>query len=334
MSPRKKKSKIANDVSTNTIDFFFKNPNRPDPSQNPASDITTSQSEHAIESTDDDESIARKLQEQFDEELRGSQVEDGRDVVSDSHATTVESTSVLETVESQLVAVENAQEDDNVADKDVNSNTAPLDKSAIYTYIDAIDFSLEPTTFPIDLHTEHITVTPKHAPYALLARLFVQLTSTRSRIKILNILTNYLRLLLFIDKDSLLPSVWLCTNTLGPHYASPDLGLGWSVVSKSLKNVSGVSTSGLKSLYDKHGDLGDVAFEAKVSVRTLGSPPRLTIDGVYKTLLQICEAKGMKSQEVKRKLVERLLISARGEEVRYLTRTFIQNVCSWGGFFC
>ena len=105
-----------------------------------------------------------------------------------------------------------------------------------------------------------------------------------------------------------------------------ELNLGGSVISKALVSASGLTGAKLKTLYDKWGDIGDVAFDAKMAVRTLVKPTPLTVKGVYATLRSIARAKGQGSAETKRRLVERLLVSAKGEEVRYIGRTLVQHV--------
>ena len=98
------------------------------------------------------------------------------------------------------------------------------------------------------------------------------------------------------------------------------------MISKALLSASGLTSATLKALYDKYGDVGDVAFEAKMALRTLVQPTPLTVKGVYTALKNIARAKGQGSAETKRRLVERLLVSAKGEEVRYIGRTLVQHV--------
>lgn len=107
-----------------------------------------------------------------------------------------------------------------------------------------------------------------------------------------------------------------------------ELGLGGSAISKALKKVYGLDNPALKVLYNRHGDAGDVAFEAKKRQSyTLRKPKPLTIKGVYQLLVKIANSKGNGSQEVKQRLVERLLQDARGpEESRYIVRTLAQHV--------
>jgi DNA ligase 1 len=167
---------------------------------------------------------------------------------------------------------------------------------------------------------------PQKTPYAFLTHAFILINSTRSRLKMVDYLVNTLRVVIHHDPLSLLPLVWLTTNAIAPPFKGVELNIGGSVISKALQNASGLTSAALKALYDKHGDIGDVAFEAKMSVRTLMAPTPLTVKGVYSVLRNIAAATGKGSVDTKRRLVERLLVSARGEELRYIARTLVQHV--------
>jgi len=85
-------------------------------------------------------------------------------------------------------------------------------------------------------------------------------------------------------------------------------------------------------MYDRLGDPGDVAFEAKKKQSfTLRKPKPLTIKGVYQALIKIAGTQGQGSGEAKQRIVDRLLQDARGgEESRFIVRTLVQNVSiSW-----
>lgn len=165
-----------------------------------------------------------------------------------------------------------------------------------------------------------------NAPYSFLAHALSMLSATRSRILILNILTNTLRALIVYHPASLLPALYLLSNTFSPPYSPIELGLGSSVITKALQHVSGLSSTALRKLYNETGDAGDVAFAAKSSLRTLVAHKPLTILGVYRTLMQIAHSKGQGSVKLKQSLVEKLLVSANGEETRFLVRTLVQNL--------
>lgn len=122
--------------------------------------------------------------------------------------------------------------------------------------------------------------------------------------------------------------MWLATNSISPPYISLELGLGGSAISKALKQVCGLDSRSLKAIYDKYGDAGDVAFEAKKKQSfTLRKPKPLTIKSVYQSLVKIASSQGQGSAEVKQRIVDRLLQDARGgEESRYVVRTLCQHL--------
>jgi len=165
-----------------------------------------------------------------------------------------------------------------------------------------------------------------HAPYSLLAHALVSLSDTRSRVTIINILTNVIRTIIAKYSSSLLPAIYLLSNSLGPQFVAIELGLGSSVISRSIQQISGLSAAALKRLYNSTGDPGDVAFAAKSNVRTLIPHPPLSITYVFESLLTIARCKGQGAAKEKQKIVEKLLLAASGEEVRYLTRTLCQNL--------
>lgn len=164
------------------------------------------------------------------------------------------------------------------------------------------------------------------APYSFLTHTLTTLTATRSRIIILQTLTNTLRIILKFHAESLLATLHLLSNSLSSPYLPIELGLGPSVLSKAIQHISGLTPAALKRLYNKSGDPGDVAFAAKSNVRTLIPHPPLTIMGVYDSLLNIAHAKGTGAAKQKQSIVEKLLVAAKGEEVRFLVRTLSMNL--------
>jgi DNA ligase-1 len=61
-----------------------------------------------------------------------------------------------------------------------------------------------------------------------------------------------------------LPTIYLLSNHLKPSYIPLELGIGSQVLNKATMEVSGAGRDVLKRLWNKYGDPGDVAFEAKV----------------------------------------------------------------------
>jgi DNA ligase-1 len=105
-----------------------------------------------------------------------------------------------------------------------------------------------------------------------------------------------------------------------------ELGLGPSVISKAIQQVSGLTPAALKHLYNTTGDVGDVAFEAKSNIRTLVPHSPLSIIAVFASLLKIAYSKGQGATKSKQAIVEELLVAAKGEETRFLTRTLSMNL--------
>ncbi|KAG9103095.1 hypothetical protein FRC06_000243 [Ceratobasidium sp. 370] len=184
-------------------------------------------------------------------------------------------------------------------------------------------------TFP-DLTTDplsfSLTPCPWHthlpAPYAFLVHALVTLACTRSRITITNTLVNTLRMLIRYDaRRSLLPALYMLSNCLGPSYEGVELNVGPSIITKAIQSVSGITAASLRTSFHKLGDAGDVAYAAKSSLRTLRPVPPLLLPSLFSQLLKIATLKGQASAKNKQAIVEKLLVAARGEEVRYLVRT-------------
>ncbi|KAF8919877.1 ATP-dependent DNA ligase [Mucidula mucida] len=162
--------------------------------------------------------------------------------------------------------------------------------------------------------------------FTFLAHTLAEIRKTRSRTAISNALTNFMRIILIHHPQSLVAAVYLLSNTLSPPYTQVELGLGPSAISQSIQQVSGLTSAALRKLYNKFGDPGDVAFEAKSNMRTLLPHAPLSICDVHSALLKIAACKGQGAAKQKQKLVEKLLVATRGEESRFLVRILSQNL--------
>ncbi|KAH8168057.1 hypothetical protein CIB48_g137 [Xylaria polymorpha] len=286
-----------------------------------------------------DEELARKLQAEWDQEEAGAAV---RDTTAPDGKKPRGSSILPQTL--QLTKEEH--DPDRAPSEPPKPNIAETSRSgkgkgtlslqsvaaSIDTVSELIPFDESPLTFDpsqyIPQLRDHWAKDGGNASYALLTRCFVLVSGTSSRIKIVDTLVNCLRILIEGDPESLLPAVWLSTNAISPPYISLELGLGGSAISKALRQVCGLDNRALKAIYDKYGDAGDVAFEAKKKQSfTLRAPKPLTIKGVYNSLVKIASTQGQGSAEVKQRLVDRLLQDARGgEESRYVVRTLCQHL--------
>ncbi|EKG10664.1 DNA ligase ATP-dependent [Macrophomina phaseolina MS6] len=285
-----------------------------------------------------DEELARKLQDEWNRSSatpKGHEAGGHPDVTkntsSDSEQTmSGESTSTGTSTTLKPAAVGESSGDNAAANKNtlkLQSTATAEDTIASNIPFDESPLTFEPSKYLPDLKS-HWAAEGGYATYAILTRCFVLINSTQSRIKIVDTLVNLLRTVIEGDPDSLLPAVWLATNSISPPYVDLELGLGGSAISKALMRVYGLNSVGLKSLYNKYGDAGDVAFEAKKRQSfTLRKPKPLTIKSVYDSLVKIANSKGQGSQEVKQRVVEWLLQDSRGaEESRYVVRTLVQHL--------
>lgn len=319
-SPAKKRKRNESEIPSRSIKSFF---DRSKSDANPQPATSTHQGNE--NNTLTDEEFARKLQAEWDEEERTARQ------ASDPCQGPVPQQS-----QAELDGGQNTEkpEADGTPEKQNAAGVLGLQTATSVedTISAAIPFDQSPLDFEPSVYIgqlrKHWEAHGGSASYAILTRAFVLVNSTQSRIKIVDTLVNLLRTLIEGDPESLLPSVWLATNAFAPPYVSLELGLGGSAISKALKTAYGLDNAGLKTLYNKHGDAGDVAFEAKKKQAfTLRRPKPLTVKGVYGALIKIAKSKGMGSQEAKQRIVERLLQDTRGpEEGRYIVRTLVQHL--------
>ena len=282
-----------------------------------------------------DEELARKLQEEWAQQDGQEQapivngVEGTKISVADAAHDQQEDVGTFMSAVPELSTQEKLDVDptDKKNVLGLQSTGSAEDTITLNIPFDQSPLAFDPSQYIPDLK-KHWAADGGDASYALLTRCFVLVNSTQSRIKIVDTLVNCLRTLIEGDPGSLLPAVWLATNSISPPYIDLELGLGGSAISKGLKKVCGLDGAGLKTLYDKYGDAGDVAFEAKKRQSfTLRKPKPLSIKSVYQLLVKIANSKGTGSVEQKQRFVERLLQDARGaEESRYVVRTLCQHL--------
>ncbi|KAI9016694.1 DNA ligase [Hyaloraphidium curvatum] len=164
------------------------------------------------------------------------------------------------------------------------------------------------------------------APYSFCASAFAAVAAEKGRTASVSILANAFRTLLARSPADVIPFLYLCSNRIAPSYEGIELGVGAQVMTKAIREATGAGSDTLKALYDRLGDLGDVAMELRVKQRTLFAPKPLSVRGVYAALRKIAGLSGQGAVEEKANLVKGMLVAARGEEIRYLTRTLISHI--------
>ena len=147
-----------------------------------------------------------------------------------------------------------------------------------------------------------------------------EIEATTKRLLINDILSKFFVGLLEKNPDALLPTVYLCINSVGPEYEGLELGLGETLLMKAIANSTGRSMQSIKSDTTELGDLGLVAVKSKLNQKTMFKPKRLTIEGVFKALREIALISGKDSMQKKIDKVHFLLVSSQNNEAKFIIR--------------
>lgn len=147
-------------------------------------------------------------------------------------------------------------------------------------------------------------------PYAALCTTFSLIEMTTKRLIILAHCSLFLRQVLRLTPDDLLPTVQLMINKLAADYAGIELGIGESLIMKAIGESTGRSLAVIKTDQHEIGDLGLVAAKSRSNQPTMFKPKSLTVRGVHEGLLAIAKMQGHGSQDKKVSGIKRLLSAA------------------------
>lgn len=129
-------------------------------------------------------------------------------------------------------------------------------------------------------------------PYLALARTLELIEATSARLKITEILSNFLRSVIVLSPDNLLFCVYLCLNKLAPAFEGLELGLAEKSLMKAVSQSSGRSNKQVLEELDSTGDLGIVAQNSCGRQTKLFKPAALTVPKVFNQLKEIASMKG------------------------------------------
>ncbi|KAF6788178.1 DNA ligase [Colletotrichum sojae] len=147
-------------------------------------------------------------------------------------------------------------------------------------------------------------------PYAALCKTFSLVELTTKRLEIMAHCSLFLRQVLRLTPDDLLPTVLLMINKLAPDYAGIELGIGESLIMKAIGETTGRSLAVIKQDQKEIGDLGLVAVKSRSTQPTMFKPKALTIRGVHKGLMGIATVSGNGAQGRKVDSIKKLLSAA------------------------
>ncbi|KAE8151143.1 DNA ligase [Aspergillus avenaceus] len=147
-------------------------------------------------------------------------------------------------------------------------------------------------------------------PYAALCTTFSLIEMTTKRLVIMAHCSLFLRQVLRLTPQDLLPTVQLMINKLAADYAGIELGIGESLIMKSIGESTGRSLAVIKADQHEIGDLGLVAAKSRSNQPTMFKPKPLTVRGVHEGLLGIAKVQGHGSQDKKISGIKKLLSAA------------------------
>ncbi|KAM7191423.1 DNA ligase [Rhypophila sp. PSN 637] len=147
-------------------------------------------------------------------------------------------------------------------------------------------------------------------PYAALCTTFSLVELTTKRLIIMEHCSLFLRQVLRLTPDDLLPTVLLMINKLAPDYAGIELGIGESLIMKAIGETTGRSLNVIKQDQKEIGDLGLVAVKSRSTQPTMFKPKPLTIRSVHEGLMNIATMTGNGAQGRKVGEIKKLLSAA------------------------
>ncbi len=148
-----------------------------------------------------------------------------------------------------------------------------------------------------------------------LADTYEKLEATSSRLEMTDILAEAFRR---FDPSEIRMAVYLTQGQLYPDFNPLKLGMADKLILKAIAFASGAGESFVQDLMLKEGDPGIVAQSA-FQHTTLFSEP-LTLRRAYETLEAIARSEGGGSQDLKIKLMSKLLSDASSSEAKFLSR--------------
>ena len=155
-------------------------------------------------------------------------------------------------------------------------------------------------------------------PFLALAKTLESIEATSSRLKTIEVLSNYLRSVMVQTPADLQASVYMTLNRLAPAWEGIELGIGESLLIKAIANSTGRSAAQIKTDMGKLGDLGLVAEQSRGGQRTMFQPKQLTVQAVFEKLREIAALTGHSSGTKKVEKIQSLLVACRGSEARFV----------------
>lgn len=147
-------------------------------------------------------------------------------------------------------------------------------------------------------------------PFAALCTTFSKVEMTTKRLEISAHCSLFLRQVMRLTPDDLLPVVLLMVNKLAAEYTGIELGIGESLIMKAIGETTGRNLNIIKADQNEIGDLGLVAAKSRSVQPTMFKPKPLTVRGVHEGLMGIATTEGQGAQARKVGGIKKLLSAA------------------------
>uniref|UniRef100_H3G5C8 DNA ligase n=1 Tax=Phytophthora ramorum TaxID=164328 RepID=H3G5C8_PHYRM len=161
-------------------------------------------------------------------------------------------------------------------------------------------------------------------PYFALAHLFAKIEEVTGRLVIQDLLTAFFRDVIRRSPDDLLACIYLCVCVdLAPPFENLKIGIGDAILMKAIGEATGANLKFIKEMYNKEGDLGKVAQNARSKQKTLSfasmkpataKASGLTVQHVYNQFVKIAKMTGNNSQQQKCSIIKGLLVKCEKEK--------------------
>ena len=158
-------------------------------------------------------------------------------------------------------------------------------------------------------------------PYSALSAMFAAVEAESSRLRIIAILSDFLRSVIALTPADLLPAVYLCINSIAPAYEGKETGVGEFILKKVIANTSGLSLQRLRETAKDATDLGVLALNLRKKQVTLFTQAPLTVRGVFGAMKEMGNMSGKNVATKKEGMITKLMVQSKGEEAKFLIRS-------------
>ena len=158
-------------------------------------------------------------------------------------------------------------------------------------------------------------------PYSALSAMFTCVEAESSRLKIISIVSDFFRSVLALTPADILPTAYLCINSIAPAYEGKETGVGDHILKKVIAQTTGLSLARLRELSKDVTDLGVLALSCRKKQVTLFSAPPLTVRGVFAVMREMAGMSGKNVATKKEGMITKLMVACKGEEAKFLIRS-------------